>query len=201
MSAPACRYEANFTKGSLLVPESRVVSGLLLRGCSAAEWHQAIVVENRLQKRALNTATTHANLVRSRLRTMGPDLWRLVSTGPKPVATHAVLTTTVKFSPLFGDFLDLVVREQVRQFKDRLRPALWDAYMEACYDLCPGMAGWAQSTRSKLRQNAIRMLAEAGYLADTRSLRLQAVDLSPEVLHYLNDHKEEYVLRCIRVSQ
>ena len=47
---------------------------------------------------------------------MGPDLWRLVRDGKGSVATHAVLAAAVKHSPLLGDFLDLVVREQYRLF-------------------------------------------------------------------------------------
>ncbi len=43
-------------------------------------------------------------------------------------------------------------------------------------------------------------LAQAGFLESTRTLRLQPVHVSPEVLGYLRDHHEEYVLRCIQVS-
>ena len=36
------RYKANFTKGGLMVPESRLVADLLLQGVDAAGWRQAI---------------------------------------------------------------------------------------------------------------------------------------------------------------
>jgi hypothetical protein len=198
---PRGRYQANFTKASLLIPESRIVAGLLLKKIDEDQWHQAIVVDNVLQKRTQNTATTQANLIRNRLNTMGPELWALVREGGKSVATHAVFAATIKFSPLLGDFLDLVVREQFRRFENALRPPLWDNYLESCHERDPDMPSWSGSTRAKLRQNAIRMLAEAGYLHDTKALRLQRVQISPEVISYLKGHEETYVIKCIQASQ
>ena len=198
---PKGRYQANFTKASLLIPESRIVAGLLLKHIDEDQWHQAIVVDNVLQKRTQNTATTQASLIRNRLTTMGPGLWSLVKEGGKPVATHAVLAATIKFSPLLGDFLDLVVREQFRRFEKTLRPPLWDDYLESCHGRDIDMPSWSESTRAKLKQNAIRMLAEAGYLHDTKSMRLQRVQISPEVISYLQEHEENYVINCLQISQ
>lgn len=39
-------------------------------------------------------------------------------------ATHACLAAAVKASPLLGDFLDLVVRDAYRSFKETLADAL-----------------------------------------------------------------------------
>lgn len=174
---------------------------MLLDKVDEDQWRQSIVVDNVLQKRTQNTATTQASLIRNRLNTMGPDLWTLVMEGGKQVATHAVLAATIKFSPLLGDFLDLVVREQFRRFENALRPALWDDYLESCHERDPDMPSWSESTRVKLRQNAIRMLAEGGYLHDTKDLRLQRLQISSEVIGYLQEHEETYVIKCMQVSQ
>lgn len=194
-------YQANFTKGSLLVPESRIVAKLLLEDISGKDWTQIIATENVLQKRTQNTANTHANLARSRLKTMGPKLWKLVSNGSSPVATHAVLAATIKFSPLLGDFMNLALKEEFKRFEEKLRPTLWDNYLDACRDRDPNMPKWTEGTRAKLKQNAFRILAEAGFLTDTRSKRLNPVPIAPEVISYLEDHKEAYVLQCIQVTR
>jgi len=159
------------------------------------------MADNVLQKRTRNTAMTLANLIRNRLLTMERGLWGMVKEGEKPVATHAVFAATIKFSPLLGDFLDLVVREQFRRLEKALRPVLWDDYLEDCHDRDPDMPDWSDSTRLKLRQNAIRMLAEVGYLEDTRNLRLKRLQIVPEVMRYLEKHEESYVIHCIQVSQ
>ncbi|MCF8016289.1 MAG: DUF1819 family protein, partial [Chromatiaceae bacterium] len=103
------RYKANFSKGGLMVPESRIIATLLLEGVDAERWERAITVDNVLAKRAPSTARTKATLIRARLRDMPTSIWPLIRDGSRPVATHAVLAATVTYSPLFGDFLDQVV--------------------------------------------------------------------------------------------
>ncbi len=195
------RYKPNFTKGSLLIHESRIVAGLLLEGVGEEGWKSAIVERNILQKRTPNTALTYGWLIRRRLETMSPELWELVRDASLPVATSAVFAATVKYSPLLGDFMGEVVADQYRRFETCLRPALWDRYIETCRDRDTKVADWSAATLAKLRQNAWRMLAEAGYVNDTRSLELRALHLPQELLSYLATNKEQYVLSCMQVSQ
>lgn len=192
-------YLANFTKCSLIVPEARIVAGLLMNGADSGEWERQVLDVNVLQKRTAKTAVTYANLARARLQTMDADLWLLVRDGSMHVATHAVLAATVKFSPLFGDFLRTVVRDQFRRFATHLETRHWDAYIEDSLRSQPNMPALSDSTRVKLRQNAMRMLAEAGFIESTRSLRLRSQQIEPAVLHYLRQHNEQYVLDCLQV--
>ncbi|WP_017245163.1 MULTISPECIES: DUF1819 family protein [Stutzerimonas] len=192
-------YLANFTKCSLIVPEARIVAGLLMKGADSGEWERQVLDVNVLQKRTAKTAVTYANLARARLQTMDADLWLLVRDGSMPVASHAVLAATVKFSPLFGDFLRTVVRDQFRRFATHLETRHWDAYIEDSLRSQPNMPALSDSTRVKLRQNAMRMLAEAGFIESTRSLRLRSQQIEPAVLHYLRQHNEQYVLDCLQV--
>jgi hypothetical protein len=194
------RYKANFTKGGLMVPESRIVADLLLQGVDAAGWKQAIEVDNILAKRSPTTASTEATLIRARLRTMTEGLWRLVRDGSKPVATHAVFAAVVKYSPLFGDFLDLVVRDLYRRFEPALKPQHWDRYLEDCRSRDPEMPDWTAATQQKLRTRAFRMMTEAGYLSDSRSRTLKPVQVSPEVVRYLNETNEYDALRCMELT-
>jgi hypothetical protein len=193
-------YQANFTKGGLMVPESRVVADLLLQGVDAAGWKQAIGVENRLRKRSPTTAATLALLISARLRTMTADLWLLVRDGGKPVATQAVLAATLKYSPLLGDFLDLVVRDLYRRFEPCLQPWHWYLYLEDCRLRDPAMPQWTPATLDKLRTRAFHMLAEAGYLRDDRSRQLLPPPLAPEVMAYLQGANEDYVHRCLSLA-
>lgn len=192
-------YQANFTKCSLIVPESRIIASLLLQGVEGRDWDKQVRDLNVLQKRTAKTADSYATLARSRLQTMDAGLWELVLDGSAPVATHAVLAATVKFSPLFGDFMRTVVRDQFRRFATHLEARHWDAYIEDSLRSQPNMPTLSDSTRVKLRQNAMRMLAEAGFIENTRSLRLRSQQIEPAVLHYLRQHNEQYVLDCLQV--
>lgn len=193
-------YRADLTAGSLKVQESRVIAGLLLRYVSEEGWKDAIVKDNVLQAQNPATAIRLARLIRQRLETMGDDLWRLVRDGNKIVATHAVLAAAVKHSALLGDFLDFVVREQYRAFKPKLSKSIWEDYLKDCRGRDPDMPLWNESTRRRLRSSVYQILSQAGLIESTRTLKLQPLHIAPQVLQYLRDHGEDYVLRCIQVA-
>jgi hypothetical protein len=198
---PDARYKADIAGGSLKVPESRVIADLLLNGLSDAEWKDAIEVRNVLQKRSPGTAKRQAALIRSRLAAFSPELWQLIRDGSGRVATHAVFACAIKHSTLLSDFLDLVVREQFRLFRPDLPRKLWNEYLDQCRNRDPAMPEWQESTSAKLADSVYRTLAEVGFITDTQSYRLQPVRISAEVLAYLREHDEQYVLRCIQVCR
>lgn len=194
------RYRADITAGSLKVPESRIIADLLLRGVDAGGWKDAIVKRNVLKARNTATATRLTKLIRGRLETMGEDLWKLVRDGKGSVATHAVLAAAVKHSPLLGDFLDLVVGEQYRVYGKALSNRMWDDYLDDCRGRDQHMPQWSDSTRKRLRSSVFQTLAQAGYIENTRTLKLQTVHVAEQVVRYLTAHDEDYVLRCIQVA-
>lgn len=195
------RYRADITAGALKLPESRLIADLLLRGVDADGWKDAIVTRNVLQARSPETALRLTRLIRARLETMGPELWSLVRDGSGDVATHAVLAAAVKDSHLLGDFLATVVSEQYRTFSTELSSRLFTEYLDGCRGRDPLMPQWNESTRRRLRSSVFQILAQAGYIESTRSLRLQRVHIADQVLHYLKAYNEAYVLRCIQVAQ
>jgi hypothetical protein len=194
------RYRADITAGALKVPESRVIANLLLRKVDDEGWKDAIVKRNVLQAHNPATARRLTQLIRGRLETMGPDLWRMMRDGKGSVATHAVLAAAVKRSPLMGDFLDLVVREHYRLFRPALSNQAWEDYLDGCRERDPEMPQWNDSTRRRLRSSVFQTLAQAGYIENTRTLKLQTVHIAEQVLRYLKANDEEYVLRCIQVA-
>jgi hypothetical protein len=193
------RYSADITAGSLKLAESRVIADLLLNATRGNEWHKAIVDRNVLQARNPATAIRIARLVRKRLELMQPALWQLVRDGTGAVATHAVLAAAVRHSALLGDFLDLVVREQYRVFAATLPKRLWDDYLHGCRERDREMPLWNETTRGKCGTVVYHILEQAGYIENTRSLKLQTVHIAEPVIQYLRDHDEQYVLRCTEV--
>lgn len=194
------RYKADIAAGALKLPESRVIADLLLRRVDAEGWKDAIATKNILQTRSPATARRLAKLIRARLETMGPDLWKLVRDGKGTVASHSVFAAAVKHSVLLGDFLEIVVGEQYRLFRPALSPALFADYLERCRERDPEMPEWSDTTRGRLRSSVFQMLAQAGYIESTRSLKLQTVHTADQVLRYLKANHEDYVLRCVQVA-
>jgi hypothetical protein len=158
------------------------------------------VTKNILQARNPATARRLTKLIRGRLGTMGPGLWTLVRDADGGVATQAVFAAAVKHSHLLGDFLEIGIGEQYRLFGTALTNKLWDDYLEGCRERDPGMPLWSETTRRRLRSSVFQMLAQAGYIESTRSLKLQAVHIADQVLRHLKTNNEAYVLRCIQVA-
>ena len=194
------RYKADITAGALKLPESRIIADLLLRKVDAAGWKDAILKRNVLQARSPATASRLTKLIRARLETMGPDLWKLVRDGNGTVATHAVFAAAVKHSALLGDFLEIVVAERYRLFSPALSNKLFADYLEGCRERDPEMPQWNETTRGRLRSSVFQMLAQAGYIENTRGLKLQTVHIADKVVRYLKANQEEHVLRRILVA-
>jgi hypothetical protein len=193
-------YHAELTGGSLLLRESREIVGLLLRDPDAKEWHKALVVENILQKTSPATAKRMANLIRKRLELMPRDLWDMVANGTTEVATQSLLASTIKHSRLLGDFMSQVLRRHYRDFNNQLQTRDWETYLVECAHIDPIVATWSPLTRKKMGQVVYRILSEAGYLDNTRSLKLQLVHIAPEVSKFLYDQNEKYVLKCMEIT-
>lgn len=194
------RYGAEITAGALRVQESRVIAGLLLKEVSDKEWRRAIYDQNILQTRSPNTAKRLSVLIRGRLSKFDSSVWRLIQDGSSVEATHACLAAAIKASPLLGDFLDTIVRDQYRTYKDSLSKTLWSDYLYDCHGRDPELPQWSDSTITRLRSSVYSMLAEAGYIDCTRIRKLQRVYIVQPVLSYLQNHDERYVLRCIQVG-
>ena len=194
------QYRADMTAGSLKVAESRVIADLLLKQAEANTWKSALGRDNLLQARSPATAQRLSRLIRNRLETMTPDLWKLVRDGSATVATHACLAAAVKHSDLLADFLELVVKEQYRIFAEKLTYQLWEDFIADCQNRDPELPEWSQSTINRLRSSVFQILEQAGYIDSTKSLHLQTVHISNEVVRYLDNNDEGSVLRCIQIT-
>jgi hypothetical protein len=193
-------YSGDIVAGSLLLPESRKIADLLLRHVSPEQWHRAVFLDNILQKRSPAGIERHARLVRNRLMTFDDPIWRLIREGSVQTASQALMACAVKHSRLLGDFMDTVVRPHWQTFHRQIDAADWHRYLDRCAQIDPGVEAWQPATRYKLKQVVFRMLAEAGYIDNTRACRLLPVVLVPDIRDYLKDHGETYVLRCMEVT-
>ncbi|MDR0705753.1 MAG: DUF1819 family protein [Planctomycetaceae bacterium] len=193
-------YSAEITAGSLKVMESRVIAGLLLDEIDDAAWKSALVKENVLQTRSPQTAYRLAQLIRNRLETMSPDLWKLVRDGNKLVATHACLAATVKRNAIVADFLRFVVHDQLRRYEVKLTNRDWIEFIYDCQCRVPNLPEWQESTIIRMRSSVFQILEQAGYIDNTISRQLQYIHIADEVLQFLCENNEQTVLHCIQLT-
>ena len=194
-------YTATITTASLRLRESRIVADLLLKGLSDEAWKEEIVERNVLQMGSVESIKRISRLLRARLEPLGEGLWKMVRDGGREQATQAVLAGTIKNSRLLGDFMDITIREQRALFAKKLEYRMWNEYIAGCRGRDPDMPNWSDATLARLRSAVFAMLAEAGYLMDTRSLLLQNVFLAASLAAYLRDRGEIYVVRCLEVAE
>jgi hypothetical protein len=93
-----------------------------------------------------------------------------------------------------------VVAGHLRRYEHTLSPADWEAFLADCTQRDPTVATWSASTRAKLLQVTLRILAEARYVESTRCLRLTPPLLHPGVLRYLNSRSEGATLAILELK-
>ena len=194
-------YNGDIVAGSLLIQETRKIASLLLNNVTDKEWKRAIKIDNILQKRSPASAIRQARLIENRLTLMTPELWRLIKEGNSDIAVQAILAASIKHSRLLGDFMNKTLREHWLTFNYKISAKDWNDYLETCVQIDPKVSEWKDSTISKLKQVVFRILAEAKYIDNTRTLKLLPVSIVPELRHYLTKNSENYVLKCMEVTQ
>ncbi len=193
-------YNAEITAGSLLLKESRTIAHLLLQDADEAAWHRAVTVDNVLQKTSPASAKRMSSLIRKRLELVPRELWSMIANGTTEVAIQSLLAAAIKHSHLLGDFMLQVLQRHYREFNVQLLAREWDSFLIECAHIDPAVASWSQSTRKKVGQVVYRILSEAGYLDNTRSLKLQPVLIAPKVSKFLYSHDEKYILKCMEIA-
>lgn len=193
-------YDSDLIGGSLQVRESRIVAGLMLEHASEEEWHQAIMVENRLQKRAPATAKRIGQSIRKRLERMEPEFWRALRDGDDDLATQVAFCAALERNLLLVEFMERVVSDAYLTHAEKLELYEWDEFLEDCAHRDQAIHDWTTSSRKKMGQVVFRMLAEMGFLKDTRSLTLQNVIIRPEVKAMLADNYKQRLMDCMNIA-
>ena len=72
--------------------------------------------------------------------------------------------------------------------------------MEDCAHRDTAIHDWTPSTQKKTGQVAYRILAEVGYLNNTRERKLQKVLVRPEINMMLEEHAKYRIKACMEIS-
>ncbi len=179
------RYNAEISAGSLMLPESRRIARLLLTHPTPEQWDEALKTENLLQKKPA-TARRQARLIRNRLATLDDDGLQIVADGDGELSTQVLLASAARHSLLLSDFLRDVYGADLRRLERTLSHRQWETFLVECEHRDPAVGAWAATTRKKLFQVIVRILAEAKYLDTARHMGLTPPMLHPKARAYLN---------------
>lgn len=193
-------YNAEISAGSLMLPESRRIARLLLENPTAERWTYALKEENILQKNP-TTARRQATLIRNRLETLDAEGWQIIVEGNKELVSQLLMAASIKHSRLLADFLRDVYAQDLRRLEHSLSVNQWDAFLTECIRRDEQVEGWATSTKEKLFQVIVRILAEAKYLDSSRKMNLTPPILHPGVISYLKRFGDPQTLALMEFSR
>lgn len=193
-------YDSDLSGGSLMVRESRLIADLLLREATTEQWHQAIQVENVLQKRTAASAQRNATAIRKRLERLEPDFWKALRDGDDELATQVAFCGALERNLLLVEFMETVLREAYISQAQHLDSYIWSDFLDERSQRDPDICEWKESSKKKMGQVVFRMLAEAGYLKSTRTLELQRVIVRAELRSLLEEHYKQRIKRSMEVS-
>ena len=194
------RYRADITAGSLKVKESRVIADLLLRGVPPQGKKGGAVQRQCPAGPQPDDRAAAELLLRKRLATMDADLWKLVRDGSVKWPLTPAWPRRQAQPPLGRLPRSRGPGAVPALQRERSRITLWDDYIEDCRGRDPDMpmervarspGSGPRSSRSSPRPATSRAPGPC---------KLQTVHIAKQVLHYLEEHDEEYVLRCIQVG-
>ena len=195
-------YNAEISAGSLMLPESRRVARLLLTHPSKEQWFEALKIDNILQKKSPATARRQARLIRNRLDTLEDEAWSLIADGTQELATQLLFAAAIKHSRVLADFLRDVYVGHLRRLEQNISPAKdWEAFLSECVQRDPEVGNFSDSTKAKMLQVVLRILAEARFVDSTKTLRLTPPHLHPDVVRYLKRHDEITVLSTMDMTR
>lgn len=180
-------YKSDINGGSLMVRESRIIADLLLSNASDAEWQQRIQQNNELQKRTPSTAKRFSNVIHKRLKLLEPEFWQALRDGDDELATQVAFVSALERNLLLLEFMESVVKDAYNSHEEVLKPYQWLDFLEDCGNKDAQIFGWKDSTKRKMGGVVFRILAEAGYLENARSKKLQNVLIRPEVKDMLEN--------------
>jgi hypothetical protein len=194
-------YDTEISRGSLMPLESKRIATLLLTQPNEAAWVKAIKIENILQKDTVTTATRQAKLIRQRLDTLDTAAWELIAGRDSEVTNQLLFAGAIKDSKILGDFMRNVYATCQRRMESVITSANWEDFLTECAHQDLTVADWNNSTKSKVLNGIIRILVEAKYLVDRKTMKLSPRSLHPVVRRYLHDRNEKFVLDCLDLSK
>ena len=190
-------YNTELSRGSLMPLESKRIASLLLTNPDKAAWKQAIEVENILQKDTVGTAIRQSKLIQKRLLTLDAEGWKLLIENDSEVTLQILFSAAIKQNKLLGDFMRNVYAISQQRMEPDISAVNWEDFLTECAHHDTSVANWNDNTKLKILNGIARVLVEAKYLVDRKSMKLSPRDLHPIVRRYLTERNGNFVLDCL----
>jgi len=181
MTTPA-NFNFSFTAASLRPELARIVAECYL---TARDWsvvRQQLRSSNALQYQNASSAIRIERELSQRLATLNDAQLSLLAQATAEDRAAISWLAACKHIPFVFEFAAEVLREKLAAHDATLRPSDYESYVEHKAISHPEIAELRPSSKTKVRQIVLRMLAEAGLLVKGAALgTIQRPALSPAV--------------------
>lgn len=183
-----------------MVRESRIIADLLLKKVTPEQWDEQILELNVLQKRTAGAAKRNATAIQKRLKLLEPEFLRALRDGDDELATQVSFCGAMERNLLLVEFIETVIKDAYLTRSMKLDTYSWTDFLEDRSHRDDSINQWKESSKLKMGQILFRMLAEVGYLKNSKSLELQHVIVRPELAFLLDEFFKHRIKKCFEVS-
>ncbi|VXB71309.1 conserved hypothetical protein [Enhydrobacter sp. 8BJ] len=193
-------YIGNLLGGSLMVRESRIISKLLLDKASEEVWEQTLIRDNAFQKNTISTIKRNISTLKKRYSDLSPDFLQLLVEGDEELARQVAFYGILQSNLIFVEFIERILMDAYLLKYRQLSRSVWRDFVaeqgtkDALFDELK------DSSKDKIREVLYRILAEMGFIKDSKTLTLQKVLIRPELIQLLEKHEQYRLLKCMQVS-
>jgi Putative inner membrane protein (DUF1819) len=187
-------YHFGFTAGALGVAQCQTLSALRLK---LGSWHtvrKETLAENRLfQARRTSLVRTEREF-RQRVETLTDSQIAIMAESSVDVARLFALLAAFKRYAFLFDFCCLGLRPKVERHDFALRPSDYENFVAAVEPSHPEFTALSPSSRAKVRQVTLRILAEGGLLSETRKPTIVRPNLPQVFLRAVMEDEPSYLV-------
>lgn len=188
-------YIASLTREPFLFFEMRVTARLMIEGLADDEIVDQICKDNLFQYPTEKSIRKMAGACVKRLKNMEDDsLISAIATQPNDVAKQICLYALMKQSRLVWEFMITVIGEKYRLRNTSFGKIDLNTFFMRLQEQDDTVAGWSDTTITKLKQIIARILVETDYLDDIRSNNLNPVWLNPILENAIKSNNDDIIL-------
>lgn len=183
------------TREQFLFYEMRTTAKLMEEGLEENEIIQRIVDDNLFQYPTEKSIQQMAKTCISRLKEMDDDsLITAIATQPTDTAKQICMYAMMKQYRLMWDFMITVIGEKYRMQNFSFSKMDVNVFFMQLQEQDDYVAGWSDSTVSKIRQVIIKVLVENEYLDNIKADHINPVWLNPVLENAIRNNSDDRAL-------
>jgi len=195
------KYTGNLTSGSLLINQSIVVAGLLLNGLNEKEIKDKIIEDNLFQVSSEATTKKYLSLIFLRYKHLPTDMLNFINSGDELLCRMTLFYCVLKTNTLIYEFFNEVIIDKVMLNDCQVKTLDWELFIENKILTESEIAGWSKITQVNIRQVAIRIMKEAGFLENVKNPHILFPLLPYELEEELIKKSEYNIISILKLER